>query len=97
MVAGGVALALDPDELIAQARERNPELAAQGVTDDLLLGVTIAMIAALVLWCLFTMVVAVFVFRGASGPGASCSSPPARPARSVCSARCSARSCWSLR
>ncbi len=49
--------------LLEQAREQNPDLAAEGVTDRMLLGVTYAMIAGLVLWCLAAIVVAVLVFR----------------------------------
>lgn len=65
MVAAAVVLALDPQPLLDQAREQNPELAAQGVTDELLLGVTFAMVAALVLWCVSAIVLAYFTFRRA--------------------------------
>ncbi|WP_243059622.1 hypothetical protein [Nocardioides sp. SR21] len=65
MVGAGVALALEPQPLIDRAREQNPELSAQGVTDNLLLGVTFAMVVALVLWCISAIVLAVFTFRRA--------------------------------
>lgn len=64
MVAAGVALALDSSELLERVREENPELTAQGVTDELLLGVTYAMVAGLVVWCLAAIVLAALVFRG---------------------------------
>lgn len=65
LVAAAVALALEPQPLLDRAREQNPELTTQGVTDDLLLGVTFAMVGALVLWCLSAIVLAIFTFRRA--------------------------------
>lgn len=61
--AVAVALALEPDVLLEQAREQNPDLAAQGVSDAMLLGVTYAILAGLVLWCLAAIAVAVLVYR----------------------------------
>lgn len=63
MVGAAIALGLDSSELLAQAREQNPELTRQGVSDDLLLGATFAMVAAVVLWCTAAIVLAVLVFR----------------------------------
>lgn len=65
MAAAAAALAIDPQPLIDRAREQNPELSSQGVTDNLLLGTTFAMIGALVLWCISAIVLAVFAFRRA--------------------------------
>lgn len=63
MVAAAIALSLDSDELLRQAREQNPELTKQGVTDELLLGATFAMVGGVVLWCLAAIVLAILVFR----------------------------------
>jgi hypothetical protein len=63
MVASAVALALEPDRLFDEARRQNPDLASQGVTDDVLATVAYLMIAGIVLWCVAAIVVAVLVFR----------------------------------
>lgn len=57
-------LALEPDTLLDEVHRQNPELAQQGVSDRLLVGVTYAMIAAITLWCLSAVVLAVLVLRG---------------------------------
>ncbi|HEU5036756.1 MAG TPA: hypothetical protein VFT70_07120 [Nocardioides sp.] len=63
MVATGVLLAVQPDALLDEVHRQNPELEAQGVSDDLLVGVTFAMIAGIVLWCVSAAVLAILVFR----------------------------------
>jgi hypothetical protein len=63
MIATGVLLALEPDALLDEVHRQNPELATQGVSDDLLVGVTFAMIAGIVLWCASAAVLAVLVLR----------------------------------
>lgn len=65
LLAASAALAIDPQPLLDRAREENPELSAQGVTDNLLLGMTFAMVGALVLWCVSAIVLAIFTFRRA--------------------------------
>jgi len=65
LLAASAALAFDPQPLLDRAREQNPELSSQGVTDNLLLGMTFAMVGALVLWCISAIVLAVFTFRRA--------------------------------
>ncbi|MGB0100521.1 MAG: hypothetical protein WBP61_09590 [Nocardioides sp.] len=62
-LASGVVLALEPDALIEQVRRDSPELDTAGVSDAMLIGVTVAMIAGLVLWCVAAAVLAVLVFR----------------------------------
>lgn len=63
-IASGVLLALQPDVLLDQVHEQNPELDAQGISDDLLIGVTFAMLAGFVAWAVAAAVVAIFVLRG---------------------------------
>lgn len=63
MVVGAVALAVEPDRLLDEVHRQNPELAAQGVSDGMLLGVAYALVAGLVLWCLAAAVLAALVFR----------------------------------
>ena len=63
MVVTGVLLAVSPDVLLDEMHRQNPEIAAQGVSDDLLVGVTLAMIAAIVLWCVSAGALAILVFR----------------------------------
>ncbi len=62
--ASAVALAVSPDLMLDQLHKDNPELAAQGASDDLLLVVTYVMIAGLVLWCVSAAGLAVLVLRG---------------------------------
>jgi len=64
MVATGVLLAADPDYVLQRAHEQNPQLRAQGVTDDLLIAVTLVLLGGIVLWCLATAVLGVLVLRG---------------------------------
>jgi hypothetical protein len=63
LVATGVLLAVQPDALLDEVHRQNPELRSEGVSDDLLVGVTFAMLAAMVLWCVSAAVLAVLVFR----------------------------------
>jgi hypothetical protein len=63
MVATGVLLAVHPDTLLDEVHRQNPELESQGVTDDMLIGVTFAMIAVIVLWCVSAAVLAMLVLR----------------------------------
>ena len=63
-IASGVLLALQPDALLDQVHEQSPELDAQGISDELLIGVTIAMLAGFVAWAVAAAVVAFFVLRG---------------------------------
>lgn len=62
--ASGVLLGLQPDVLLDEVHKQNPELDAQGVSDDLLIGTTFVMLGGFVLWCVAAAVVAYFVFRG---------------------------------
>jgi hypothetical protein len=64
LVAGAVVLALSPDVMLDPVHQDNPDLAAQGVSDDLLLIATYVMIAGLVLWCVSAAGLAVLVLRG---------------------------------
>jgi hypothetical protein len=64
LVASAVALAAMSDRIIDDMYRRNPDLAAQGVSDDLLIAATCLMIAGLVVWCVSAAAVAILVFRG---------------------------------
>lgn len=61
----GLLLALQPDTLLDEVHRQNPDLAQQGVTDQMLVGVTYAMLAAIGLWCLAAIVLGILAFRGA--------------------------------
>jgi hypothetical protein len=63
LLASAVALAVSPDLMLDQVHKDNPDLAAQGVSDDLLVVATYVMIAALVLWCVSAAGLAVLVLR----------------------------------
>lgn len=63
MVTAAV-VAVSPDTLLDDVHRRSPDLAEQGISDDLLLGVTFVMIAGLVLWCVASAVLAALVLRG---------------------------------
>jgi hypothetical protein len=63
LVLSAAVLAVDPDVLVDEAHKQRPDLAEQGVSDGLLIGVALAMIAALVLWCVAAGVLAVLVYR----------------------------------
>ncbi len=64
MVLTGVLLAVDPDAMIAEMHRQNPELARQGVPDGALVGVSLALVAAIVVWCVAAVVLGVLAFRG---------------------------------
>jgi hypothetical protein len=63
LVLTAVVVAVDPDVVLDDVHERQPDLAEQGISDDLLIGVTIAMLAAFVLWCVAAAVLAALVLR----------------------------------
>jgi hypothetical protein len=63
MVVTGALLVVSPDVLLDEVHRQNPELEAEGISDDLLVGVTIAMIVVIVLWCVFAAVLAILAFR----------------------------------
>lgn len=63
LVASAVALAVSPDLMLDQVHKDNPDLAAQGISDDLLIGGTFVMIAGLVLWAVSAAGLAVLVLR----------------------------------
>lgn len=64
LLASAVALAVSPDLMLDQVHKDNPDLAAQGVSDDLLIVATYVMIAGLVAWCVSAALLAVLVLRG---------------------------------
>jgi DMSO reductase anchor subunit len=64
LVASAVVLAVSPDLMLDEVHRDNPDLAAQGISDDVLLVATYVMIAGLVLWCVSAAGLAVLVLRG---------------------------------
>lgn len=63
-IASGIFLGLQPDVLLDEVRAQNPDLESQGVSDDLLIGVSFAMLVGFALWCAAACVIAYFVVRG---------------------------------
>lgn len=63
LLASAVALAVSPDLMLDQVHKDNPDLAAEGISDDVLIVATYVMVAVLVLWCVSAAVLAVLVFR----------------------------------
>ncbi|HEY0951248.1 hypothetical protein, partial [Nocardioides sp.] len=57
-------LLIDPDPLLDDVHRRQPHLADQGVSDGMLVAVSLGMIALIVLWCVAAIVLAVLVYRG---------------------------------
>ena len=57
-------VAISPDTILDDVHRRSPELEEQGISDDLLLGVTFVMIAGLILWCVGAAVLAALTIRG---------------------------------
>lgn len=64
MVLTGVLLAVDPDAMLHEMHRQNPELARQDVPDGALIGVSLALVAAIVVWCLAAVVLGALAFRG---------------------------------
>ena len=63
MAAFSVVVAANPERFFDDARRQNPDLSAQGVTDQMLGVVTVLMVAGIVLWCVGAAVLAVLVLR----------------------------------
>lgn len=63
-VLTGVLLLVRPDTLLDEVHRQNPELEKQGVADDVLISVTIAMLVAVVVWSLGSAFLGFLVFRG---------------------------------
>jgi hypothetical protein len=63
-VVSGVLLGMDTELLLDEVHRQNPELKSQGVSDDLLVGVSFAMLAGFALWCVAAAVLAFLVLRG---------------------------------
>jgi hypothetical protein len=66
LTASGVVLAVRTDVMLDEAHRQSPDLAAQGVTDQMLVAATYALIGGIGLWCLGAAVIAFFVLRGAA-------------------------------
>ena len=64
MIGSAVLLAIEPDRMLDEVHRENPDLAGQGISDDLLLTVTYLMIVGIIVWCVAAAVLAVLVFRG---------------------------------
>lgn len=64
LTASGIVLAVRTDVMLDEAHRQSPDLAAQGVTDEMLIVATYALIAGIGLWCLAAAIVAFFVLRG---------------------------------
>ena len=58
-----VVLAVDPDPLLDEVHRQRPDLTEQGVSDGMLIGVSLAMSAVIVLWCVAAGVLAALVYR----------------------------------
>lgn len=61
--ASAVVLAVRSDVMLDEAHRQNPDLAAQGVTDEMLIVATYLMIVGIALWCLGAAVLAFLVLR----------------------------------
>lgn len=66
VAASGVVLAVRTDMMLEEAHRQSPDLADQGVTDEMLVVATYALIGGIALWCVAAAVVAWFVLRGAA-------------------------------
>jgi hypothetical protein len=64
LVVTSVALATDGTGLIEEARKQNPDLNSAGLTDPMLLVGVVVFLVVLVVWAVFAMVVAWFVWKG---------------------------------
>lgn len=60
----GLAALTDPQAMLDEARSQNPDISTAGVTDALVIGVLVAILAGLVAWALAAMLVAWFVWQG---------------------------------
>ena len=58
-----VVLAVDPDPLLDEVHRQRPDLAEQGVSDGMLIGVSRVISAVVVLWCVAAVVLAALVYR----------------------------------
>lgn len=63
MTASAIAIAVQPDLMFDEVHRQNPELAEQGVSDELLSYATYVLAAFVVLWCVAAVVLAVLVWR----------------------------------
>ncbi len=63
LVLTALVLALDPDPLLDEVHRQRPDLAEQGVSDGMLVGVSLAISAVVVLWCVAAVVLAALVYR----------------------------------
>jgi hypothetical protein len=63
LVVSLVTLALSPDLMLDEVHRENPDLAAQGISDSVLMLATYLMIVGLVFWCAGAAGLAVLVFR----------------------------------
>ena len=63
LAASAVAMAVSPDLMLDEVHRENPDLASQGVSDDVLMVATYLMIAGLIVWCLAAAGLAVLVLR----------------------------------
>ena len=63
MIASAVAIALRPGLMVDEVHRQNPQLAEQGISDNVITAVTYVMAAAIVIWCLAAVVAAVLVVR----------------------------------
>lgn len=66
LVASGIVLAVRTDDMLDEAHRQSPDLAAQGVTDQMLVVATYLLIGGIGVWCLAAAVIAFFVLRGAA-------------------------------
>ena len=63
MIASVVVIAASPDLVFDEVQRQNPDLAQQGVSEDMLLVATYVMGAFVVGWCVSAVLVAVLTFR----------------------------------
>ncbi|MBA2954693.1 hypothetical protein GON03_10190 [Nocardioides sp. MAH-18] len=66
LAGSGVVLAVRTDVMLDEAHRQSPDLAAQGVTDQMLVVATYLLIGGIGLWCLAAAGIALFVLRGAA-------------------------------
>lgn len=64
VVASGLLLLGDGSALVDEMRAQNPELARQGITDSMIIGISVVMLAGLVLWAIAAAAIAWWVFQG---------------------------------